>query len=158
VAVVSVSSGSLATSTTYKGTSINLYSRGSRFEFLPGQVILTQVLREFPAYIDCVSTGPRSLPCKSSIIHYKSTILPPALYDPGAGRVLKQPTKNVISADTFLRCGWRKQPPDMKGPPLWSSDQSSWLHPEVRVRFPALPDFLRSSGSGKGSTQPREYN
>jgi hypothetical protein len=30
--------------------------------------------------------------------------------------------------------------------------------PEVRVRFPALPDFLRSSGSGTGSTQPREYS
>jgi hypothetical protein len=24
--------------------------------------------------------------------------------------------------------------------------------------IPALPDFLRSSGSGTGSTQPREYN
>jgi hypothetical protein len=30
--------------------------------------------------------------------------------------------------------------------------------PDVRVLFPALPDFLRSSGSGTGSTQPREYN
>jgi hypothetical protein len=36
--------------------------------------------------------------------------------------------------------------------------------PEARVRFPALPDFLKkkrkenSSGSGTGSTQPREYN
>jgi hypothetical protein len=30
--------------------------------------------------------------------------------------------------------------------------------PEVRARFPALPDFLRSSGSGTRSTQPREYN
>jgi hypothetical protein len=30
--------------------------------------------------------------------------------------------------------------------------------PEVWVRFPALPDFLRSSGSGTGSTQPREDN
>jgi hypothetical protein len=29
---------------------------------------------------------------------------------------------------------------------------------EVRVRFLTLPDFLRSSGSGTGSTQPREYN
>jgi hypothetical protein len=28
---------------------------------------------------------------------------------------------------------------------------------ETRVRFPALPDFLRSV-SGTGSTQPREYN
>jgi hypothetical protein len=26
---------------------------------------------------------------------------------------------------------------------------------DVRVRFPALPNFLRSSGSGTGSTQPR---
>jgi hypothetical protein len=25
------------------------------------------------------------------------------------------------------------------------------------VRFPALPDFLRSSGSGTEPTQPREY-
>jgi type IV secretory pathway TrbD component len=30
--------------------------------------------------------------------------------------------------------------------------------PEVRVRFPALTDFLRNSGSGTGSAQPREYN
>jgi hypothetical protein len=30
--------------------------------------------------------------------------------------------------------------------------------PEVRVRLPALPDFVRSSRSGTGSTQPREYN
>jgi hypothetical protein len=29
---------------------------------------------------------------------------------------------------------------------------------EVRVRFLVLPDFLRNSGSGTGSTQPREYN
>jgi hypothetical protein len=43
-------------------------------------------------------------------------------------------------------------------PPLWSSGQSLATDPEVRFRFPALPDFLRSSGSGTGSTQPREYN
>jgi hypothetical protein len=30
--------------------------------------------------------------------------------------------------------------------------------PEIRVRFPALADFLRSCGSGTGSTKPREYN
>jgi hypothetical protein len=28
----------------------------------------------------------------------------------------------------------------------------------VRDRFPAPPDFLRSSGSGTGSTQSRENN
>jgi hypothetical protein len=32
------------------------------------------------------------------------------------------------------------------------------VDPELRVRFRALPDILRSSGSGTGSTQPREYN
>jgi hypothetical protein len=36
---------------------------------------------------------------------------------------------------------------------------SSW--PQIqrsRVRFPALPNFFRSSGSGSGSTEPREDN
>jgi hypothetical protein len=42
-------------------------------------------------------------------------------------------------------------------PPLWSSDQSSWLQIQrSRVRFSVLLDFLRSSGCGTGSTQPRE--
>jgi hypothetical protein len=45
------------------------------------------------------------------------------------------------------------------GPPLWSSGREFLARdPEVRVRFAALPHFLRSSGSGTGSTQPREYN
>jgi hypothetical protein len=39
--------------------------------------------------------------------------------------------------------------------PLWSGGQSSWLLTQrSRVRFPTLPDFLSSSGSGMGSTQP----
>jgi hypothetical protein len=43
--------------------------------------------------------------------------------------------------------------------PLWSSGQSFWLQIQKSwVRFPALPDFLRSSGAGNGSTQPREDN
>ena len=45
------------------------------------------------------------------------------------------------------------------GPPLWSSGQSFWLQIQrSRVRSLALPDFLSSSGSGTGSTQPREVN
>jgi hypothetical protein len=39
--------------------------------------------------------------------------------------------------------------------------QWSWFlasDPDVRVRFPALPNFLRSSGCETGSTQPREDN
>jgi len=41
--------------------------------------------------------------------------------------------------------------------PLWSSGQSFWLQIQrSRFRSPALPDFLSSSGSGTGSTQPRE--
>jgi hypothetical protein len=35
----------------------------------------------------------------------------------------------------------------------------SWIQIQrSRIRFPALPDFLRSSGSGTGSTQPCEDN
>jgi hypothetical protein len=42
---------------------------------------------------------------------------------------------------------------------LWSSGQSSWLQIQrSRVRFPALPNFLRNSGFGTGSTQRREDN
>ena len=42
-------------------------------------------------------------------------------------------------------------------PPLWSSGQSFWLQIQrSRVRSPALPDFLSSSGSGTQSTHPRE--
>jgi hypothetical protein len=35
---------------------------------------------------------------------------------------------------------------------ILSKSSRSW------VRFPALPDVLRSSGSGTGSTRPREDN
>jgi len=43
------------------------------------------------------------------------------------------------------------------GPPLWSSGQSFWQQIQrSRVRSLALPDFLSNSGSGTGSTQPRE--
>jgi hypothetical protein len=44
-------------------------------------------------------------------------------------------------------------------PPLWSIGQSSWLQIQrSQVRFPALPYFLKSSGSGTRFTQPREDN
>ena len=35
---------------------------------------------------------------------------------------------------------------------------SGYRYRGLGVRFPALPDFLSSSGSGTGSTQPREVN
>jgi hypothetical protein len=46
----------------------------------------------------------------------------------------------------------------MLRPPLWSSAEFLATDPEARVRFPALPDYLRSGGSVMGSTQPRQYN
>jgi hypothetical protein len=46
---------------------------------------------------------------------------------------------------------------EVAGPPLWSSGQSFWLQIQRSwFRFPALRDFLSSSGSGTGST--REVN
>jgi hypothetical protein len=42
--------------------------------------------------------------------------------------------------------------------PLWSSGQSSWLLTQRSwILFPVLPDFLSSSRSGTGSTQPCEH-
>jgi hypothetical protein len=43
------------------------------------------------------------------------------------------------------------------GPPLWSSGQSSWLQIR-RPGFDSRSYQKKSSGSGKGFTQPREYN
>jgi hypothetical protein len=45
----------------------------------------------------------------------------------------------------------------------WTASELQWseflsIDPEVRVRFLALPDFLRSSGSGTGLIRPREKN
>jgi hypothetical protein len=44
---------------------------------------------------------------------------------------------------------------EMTASVVWGSE--FWLQIQrSRVRFPAILDFLRSSGSGTGSTQPRE--
>jgi hypothetical protein len=44
---------------------------------------------------------------------------------------------------------------ELETKPLWSGGQTSWLLTQrSRVRFRTLPDFLSSSGSGTGSTQP----
>jgi hypothetical protein len=59
-------------------------------------------------------------------------------------------SQNTLRFSSRLLC--------IRGPPLWSSGQRSWLQIQrSRVWFPALAD-LRSSGSGTGSTPPREYN
>jgi hypothetical protein len=45
----------------------------------------------------------------------------------------------------------------MNRSPLWSSGHSFWLLTQrSRFRFPAVPNFLSSSGWGTRSTEPRE--
>ena len=68
---------------------------------------------------------------------------------------------NTQNTPKEARPQWLKFPETVSqlGPPLWSSGQSFWLQIQrSRVRFPALPDFLSSSGYGTGSTQPRDVN
>ena len=56
--------------------------------------------------------------------------------------------QQLVMALSVVGCDWR-----------FFSCLSFWLQIQrSRVRSPALPDFLRSSGSGTGSTQPREVN
>jgi hypothetical protein len=45
----------------------------------------------------------------------------------------------------------------LDGPPLCSSGQSSWLHNGEPGSIPGTTR-KKGSGSGTGSTQPREYN
>ena len=67
-----------------------------------------------------------------------------------------RPPASTNSVDGF---SWNLISEYCSRPPLWSSGQSFWLQIQrSRVRFPALPDFLSSIGSGTGSTQPREVN
>jgi hypothetical protein len=46
----------------------------------------------------------------------------------------------------------------LDAPPLVYWPEFLVSDPEVRVRFPALSDFLRSSGTGTGPIRPRECN
>jgi hypothetical protein len=69
-------------------------------------------------------------------------------YDPESGKLGRN--KDRLAPSNSQRCHY-------KGPPLWSSGQSSWL----QIWRPGLDSRhyqKKSSGSGTGSTQPREYN
>jgi hypothetical protein len=83
-------------------------------------------------------------------------------YSPNAGFHLEGKESSLISSTIpgFVRKDWGKNDiPQLDYPPLWSSGQSFWLRIQrSRIRFPALPHFLRSRGSGAGFTQPREDN
>jgi hypothetical protein len=59
------------------------------------------------------------------------------------GRFPRGPSDTTILNTSLFRCV--------------SSGQTSWLKTQMfRDRFPEIPHFLGSSGSGTGSTQPRE--
>jgi hypothetical protein len=72
----------------------------------------------------------------------------------------RQPPTEILHENlSFLRQLCFAGCDDMQGPPLWSRGQNSWLQIQRSwVPFPALPDVLRSSGSGTGYTQTHEDN
>jgi hypothetical protein len=75
--------------------------------------------------------------------------------DTGVQAILRLSDRNSIGCNVDIIDGYISE----LRLSLWPSGQISWLQIQrSRVRFPAVPDFLRSSGSGTGSTQPREYN
>jgi hypothetical protein len=99
---------------------------------------------------------------------YRDWISDPSVVQPVASRYTDSSTAALLR-NIMLWIKWlSKQVSHMAGQThthpdiatdisMWSSGQSSCLYPEARVRFPALPE-KKSSGSGTGSTQPREYN
>jgi hypothetical protein len=74
-------------------------------------------------------------------------------------RPLAQNVVHTSPENLETRRGELKGTSRLYGPPLRSRGQSFWLQIQRSwVRFPALPDVLRSSRSGRGSTQPRVDN
>jgi ribosomal protein L37E len=84
------------------------------------------------------------IPCKRHLSKLSLNILK-NIYKTNAPRMMYVYTRIVLC----LRGAW---------PPLWSSGQSSWL----QIRRPGFDSRhyqqKKSSVSGTGSTQPREYN
>jgi hypothetical protein len=75
--------------------------------------------------------------------YYQYELIVYKLWDPRRLTILRASTACYEDSFTFLCVMYGQSP--------WSQIQRS------RVRFPTLPDFLASTGSGTGSTQPREY-
>jgi hypothetical protein len=65
----------------------------------------------------------------------------------------------LLSRNRYLYNMWYVQP--LLGNVSANSHESKKIQAKMqvsRIRFPALPVFLRSSGTGTGPTHPREYN
>ena len=108
---------------------------------------------------------PSSLPSETIHKHYTSVLMNIKWTDKITNGELWRNTEQKPVEIQIKRRKWNwightlRKEAGAIGPPLWSSGQSFWLQIQrSRVRFPALLDFLSSSGSGTGSTQHREVN
>jgi hypothetical protein len=86
-----------------------------------------------------------------SVMHFPHDKLQTDYFPYMSTDMLYSSPANRTEFQTFLVLFSLRHCKNLDRPPLWSSSQSSWLQiRRSRVRFPAIPDFLRSSGSGKG--------
>jgi hypothetical protein len=76
-------------------------------------------------------------------------------YVPEHGPIYKNATERPVSVQEY-RLFFSLMDGCLTAPVVYWSEFLA-TDSEDRVRFLVLPDFLRSSGSGSGSTQPREY-
>jgi ribosomal protein L37E len=91
----------------------------------------------------------------STVTHlFQSQKLSPVLSKSGLSNLIGDSKCNVL----YKTQEWNSLVFYFRGPPLWSSGQNSWL----QIRRPGFDSRhyqkKKSSGSGTGSTQPREYN
>jgi hypothetical protein len=141
----------------WQQTEWSVFLQSSLFPPLPLAIpfrFLTAILRGLPIFPTCVCRLCLTL---FSLLFF-SSLFPQRLSSPywhelhlvskgqGQGRAgCYWRVNNAASLENVCSYVLRKIQ-RIRGPPLWSSCQSSWL--QIRVRFPALPDFLRGPDRG----------
>jgi hypothetical protein len=116
---------------------------------IPPSSVTFPIVSRFPR----IKVSAWEVRCPDLLVKFQPKLLP-STFKPleschlTAGFITKSFTQHIAGFFTF--CPYSSSS-------LWFSGQSSWL-PTQRssVQLPALPNCLRSSGSGTGSTQRRE--
>jgi hypothetical protein len=124
----------------------------------PVVLILVMVSRKY-LILCCICTLLKLFTCWKLAIEHKIQFITHSPQSPGSFLISYYFECKILlnlRCIQFLNMGFRERFIKVR-PPLWSSGQSSWLQ---IWRLGSIPGTTRKkcSGSGTGSTQPRENN